>query len=67
MSEVPQYATTGNMRVDWPARAARSWRLDVAAAKSLDDLLAFRRPPKWESDYATLRRMTRLAKLWERL
>jgi hypothetical protein len=53
------------MRSDWSARCARSWRLDVAATKSLDDLLNFRRPPKWESDYAVLRRMDRLARLRE--
>lgn len=65
MSEVPQYATTANMRADWPARCARSWRLDVAAAESMRQLLAFERPPKWRSDRAVLARMTRLAKLRE--
>lgn len=65
MSEVAQYATTGNMRADWPARCARSYRLDAAGAESMRQLLAFERPPKWLSDRAALARMTRLAKLRE--
>jgi hypothetical protein len=65
MSEVPQYASKADVRSDWPARCARSFALDQAGAHSMDDLLAFRRPPKWESDRALLRRMTRLAQLRE--
>lgn len=65
MSKVPQYASKGDLLADWPSRVARCYRLDAAAAKSMDDLLAFRRPPKWESDRALLRRMTRLAHLRE--
>jgi hypothetical protein len=66
VSEVRQYATTGNMRADWPARVARSWRLDVAASESMRQLTSFERPPKWRSDRAVLARMTRLAKLREK-
>ncbi len=67
MSEVPQYTSKADMRADWQRRFDRSYRLDVAAAESMRQLLAFERPPKWEFDRAALRRMTRLAKLREGL
>lgn len=65
MSKVPQYASKGDMASDWPSRCTRSYTFDVASAESARQLLNFERPPKWESDRALLRRMTRLARLRE--
>lgn len=65
MTEPRQYASDNDLRSDWPARVARSYELDRLAAESTRQLLAFERPPKWESDRALLRRMDRLARLRE--
>jgi hypothetical protein len=51
------------MRTDYGARCARSYALDVAAAESTRQLMAFERPPYYPEDFALLRRWDRLARL----
>jgi len=63
MSGTPQYASKADMRTDYGARCARSYALDVAAAESTRQLMAFERPPYYPEDFALLRRWDRLARL----
>lgn len=65
MTEPRQYVSTPDLRRDYEVRFARSYELDHLGAESTRQLLAFERPPKWESDRALLRRMDRLVRLRE--